>query len=148
MYHDERATSLMNCLSCLSSVLRNLFITTKPACGKFSRAISPRCSAISSLPDARLPFCPLLVERSQKSNIKRDRPERAFSRSPSLRRGSREYFAMLIAKWTHHFSCTSARECVYPLFAARYWLCISVIILTIASWERITKKNLFLARET
>lgn len=109
----------------LSSLLRDLFTARR---------------ALAFLPSS---------SRSQKSNIKRDRPERA-SPSPlaSFRRGSREYFAMLIAKWTHYFSCTNARECVYSLFPARYWLCvISVIILIIASWERIMRIS-FCVRKT
>lgn len=102
MYHDERVASLTNCPSCLPSVPRNLSITTKAARGK----VLP-CDLLSSLLrdlfTARRAFAFLPFSlRSQESNIKRDRPERT-SPSPSAtprRRESREYFAMLIAKWT------------------------------------------------
>lgn len=142
MYHNERAAS--NELSLVPVVDAAQLVRNYKA--------SPRDFFFSLLRDLFtvrhvLAFLPS-SSRSQKSNIKRDRPERA-SPSPSTpsRRGSWEYFAMLIAKWAHHFSCTSARECMFILclsfaFFFFFFFTLYVIILITASWKtKLGKKS-------
>lgn len=116
----SRRTFLSNELSLVSvGAPRNLSITTKPVCGKFSRAISLLLVAVRPLRHrARACLFALLVEITEKQYKTRPPWEIVPVAPRRQREAAREYFAMLIAKWTRHFSCTNTRECVCALFGA------------------------------